>query len=107
VALSGKSAQFLNKRLYERKYKGTRRPKTWTKWTSEEEVRLQKCIRGDIDSLKETMIYGRAALETQNQFLLSTKLETMSTIQRRDVLAKLFYGWPMTRRKTSLVCCWI
>jgi hypothetical protein len=89
VALSGKSAQFL-KRLYERKYKGARRPTTGTKWTSEEEARLQKCIRGDIDSVKEPQIYGRA-LETQNQFL-STKLETMSTIRRRDVLAKLFGG---------------
>lgn len=89
VALSGKTAQVL-KSLYERKYKGAKRPKSGTKWTSEEEARLQKCIRGDVYSVKESAIYGRA-LATQNQFMV-TKLESMSSIRRKDVLAKLFDG---------------
>ena len=78
------------KRLYKNKYKGQHRKASKTKWTVGDEANLKRLEQGEISSVEETAIYGRA-LEKQNEFLL-TRLATISRSRRRDVLEKLFDG---------------
>jgi hypothetical protein len=89
------------KKLYKDEYKGKKRqkPSDGGGWTAENERRLEKCLCGEIDSILEAKIYGRA-LDTQNTFL-STRLLSMSKTRRKDVLAKVLEALPEEEKKEN------
>jgi hypothetical protein len=75
------------KREYEKNHFGNPGRK-WKPWSPKQEAELQRLLSGEISSLEETVIYGRA-LEAQNEFL-STKLQVCSRPRRLQVLGTLF-----------------
>jgi hypothetical protein len=82
------------------KYKGKRRGVRSRGWTPKQEAKLNRLLRGDITSIKETAIYGQG-LERQSEYL-SIKLRTLSSQRRKDVLIKLFGELP-EEEKADLV----
>jgi hypothetical protein len=81
--------------LYLQKYRnvqGSRLPC----WTRDEEHELERLRAGEISSFEETAIYGKA-VETLNEYLV-TKLMTISSKRRDDVLAKVFERLPERER---------
>jgi hypothetical protein len=91
LAISGMKKSQLSA-FYNNKYKGRRRQRKWKGWTRKNEAELVRFKSGQINSVQETAIYGRA-LETQNIYL-ATKFRYMSKTRRKQVLGKLFEELP-------------
>jgi hypothetical protein len=71
------------KKCYEQKYKNKTRESRWKGWTEKQQAELERLKRGDIESVKETMIYGRA-LQTQIDYLVA-RIQTVSAESRMKV----------------------
>jgi hypothetical protein len=71
------------KKCYEQKYKNKTRASRWKGWTEKQQAELERLKRGDIESVKETMIYGRA-LQTQIDYLVA-RIQTVSAESRMKV----------------------
>lgn len=75
------------KAMYDEMYKGNRPDRMWEEWTEADEKNLDRLIAGEVTSLQETVIYGRA-LEAQNESL-RTRLKVCSRSRRRSILKGL------------------
>jgi hypothetical protein len=71
------------KKCYEQKCKNKTRVSWWKGWTKKQQAELERLKRGDIESEKETMIYGRA-LQTQIDYLVA-RMQTASAESRSKV----------------------
>jgi hypothetical protein len=71
------------KKWYDQKYKNKTRESRWEGWTEKQQAELERLKRGDIESVKETMIYGRA-LQTQIDYLVA-RMRTISVESRMKV----------------------
>ena len=80
------------KEFYESTYKGKGRSDPTEEWTPAMETELSRLLNGEINDVQESVIYSRA-LKTQNAFL-ATKLKTMTSSRRKQILGEVFAGLP-------------
>ena len=71
------------KEWYERDFKGKKKEWDDNDWTAVDDSKLQRLKNGEVSSLQETSIYGKA-LEMQNNFFVSKYL-TMSLDRHKEV----------------------
>jgi hypothetical protein len=71
------------KKCYEQKYKNKKRKSWWKGWNKKQQAELERLKRGDMESVKETILYGRA-LQVQIDYL-DARMQTVSAESRMKV----------------------
>jgi hypothetical protein len=87
------------KELYATKYESSNK-RRWKKWSASQERELTRLKDGEIESERQTSIYGKA-LEAQNECLF-TRLVTIGKSRRKDVLSPLLCELSATERQHYL-----
>ena len=96
-AVTGKSKAQL-KSLWETKYCDMADP--LAVWTEEDEAKLNSLQQGEIGSVEEQAIYGKA-LDANNEYI-KVRLLTVSSARRKEILENVFMALPLCEKELLL-----
>ena len=84
------------KQQYDLKYKGKSRDQRWNGWTVKQQQELERLERGEITTVQESVIYGRA-MQTQTDYL-TARIQTVSKDSRMKVWKELANTLPQDEK---------